>query len=84
MNPADIWTKSAQTLLKCKFSIPWPFESITRVMIPPTPVTPEDYISAGLPLFKEYLEVESKGRAGPQGFTNFTTVQELDVVMQIC
>jgi hypothetical protein len=39
------------------------FESITGMMTPPTPVAPEDYISASLPFFKEYLEVESEGSA---------------------
>jgi hypothetical protein len=53
-------------------------------MTPPTPVAPEDFISAGLPLFKEYLEVESEGSAGPQGSINFATVQEPDAAKQIC
>jgi hypothetical protein len=83
-NPTDIRIKSAQTLLNVQILNSVAFESITGTTTLPTPVAPEDYISAGLPFFKEYLEVKSEGSPGPRGFTNFSTVQELDAVKQIC
>jgi hypothetical protein len=59
--------------------------SITGMVTAPTPVAPEDYISAGQPFVKEHLEVKSEeGRAGLQAFANFATVQGLDAAKQIC
>lgn len=70
-NPTNIWIKPAQTLLIVQILNSVAFESITGMMIPPTPIAPEDYTSAGLPFFEEYLKVESEGSTGPRGFTNF-------------
>ena len=58
--------------------------SITGMVTAPTPVAPEDYISAGQPFVKERLEVESEGSTSLQGFANFATVRDLDAVKQIC
>ncbi|KAL2871753.1 uncharacterized protein BJX67DRAFT_342942 [Aspergillus lucknowensis] len=75
-NPEDVWATSAETLLNIQILNSVAFESVTRMVTPPTPVSFETYAKAGLPFFKEYTTGES-AESGGLG-SDLKSVQQID------
>jgi hypothetical protein len=80
-NPADTWIESLETLLNVQMLNAVAFESVTGMVAPRTPMSPETYTKAGLPFFKEnhntgavQLELPSSSFSN---FTKLSTVQEV-------
>lgn len=69
---ANTWDKSASVLVNVQILNSVAFESLTGMLAPPTPITPESYIKAGFPFYLSYGEA-----AETYGGTNFQAIKSI-------
>ncbi|KAJ9655863.1 hypothetical protein H2201_008713 [Coniosporium apollinis] len=72
----NIWMKSAAAIVSIQILNSVAYESVTGMLAPPTPVSPETYIKSGIPFFTTYGEaVMTEGKSN---FAAMKSLAELD------
>lgn len=65
----SIWNYSGTCLVSVQLLNIIAYESLTGKVAPPTPITPEAYVAAGIPFYDTYTDrIEGVGDVGPFGY----------------
>jgi hypothetical protein len=72
------WNKSATSMISVQVLNSVAFEAITGMLTPPTPVTLQSYLSAGIPFFNSYIGGQAAQTSGATNFHAIKSVSEID------
>jgi hypothetical protein len=82
--PPNAWARHRTALLSVRILNSVAYEGLTGMLAPPTPITPQMYLAAGLPMYRSYGEgTETDGSVNFAGIKNVGEIDAEDGSVQL-